>query len=346
VLFSQEADEDFAEHSVHSLTMESDALRVLRGSKRAKSYLAQGITSIKDLGNSGLYLDVSLRDAINEGTIEGPRIFASGPILAAEGGQIYNVLPEHQDIIDLEYRIISSAEDARNAVREHVNQNVDLIKICADNLPNKTYLTVDEIKSIVETAHSYGLMVTAHCVTNQSAWNAIEGGVDGIEHGFNLADSTLVRMAKEQVYLVPTENSRAYMKTYAKLAGYQEDESDWIDNYMTRSEDRLKRAIDKGVVIVAGSDNYTDINVTRGASSKDMFRYYFEAGMKPLDILQSSTYISAIQLKKENKIGRIALQAYADIIAVKGDLINDFVSTLENVVFIMKDGKIYKNSTN
>jgi imidazolonepropionase-like amidohydrolase len=113
-----------------------------------------------------------------------------------------------------------------------------------------------------------------------------------------------------------------------------------------RSEDRLKRAIDKGVVIVAGSDNYTDINVTRGASSKDMYRYYFEAGMKPLDILQSSTYISAIQLKKENKIGRIAPQAYADIIAVKGDLINDFVSTLENVVFIMKDGKIYKNSTN
>jgi imidazolonepropionase-like amidohydrolase len=346
VLFSQDADEDFAEHSVHSLTMESDALRVLRGSKRAKSYLEQGITSIKDLGNSGLYLDVSLRDAINEGTIEGPRIFASGPILAAEGGQIYNVLPEHQNIIDLEYRIISSTEDARNEVREHVNQKVDLIKICADNLPNKTYLTVDEIKSIVETAHSYGLMVTAHCVTNQSAWNAIEGGVDGIEHGFNLADSTLVKMAKEQVYLVPTENSRAYMKTYAKLAGYQEDESDWIDNYMTRLEDRLKRAIDKGVVIVAGSDNYTDINVTRGASSKDMYRYYFEAGMKPLDILQSSTYISAIQLKKENKIGRIAPQAYADIIAVKGDLINDFVSTLENVVFIMKDGKIYKNSTN
>jgi imidazolonepropionase-like amidohydrolase len=346
VLFSQEASEDFAEHSIQSLTMESDALRVLRGAKRAKSYLDEGITSIKDLGNSGLYLDVALRDAINEGTIEGPHIFASGPILAANGGQVYGVLPKHLNIIDLEYRIITSPEDAKNAVREHVNQNVDLIKICADNIPNKTYLTVDEIKSIVKTAHFYNLKVTAHSVTNQSAWNAIEAGVDGIEHGFNLADSTLVKMAEKQIFLVPTENSKSYMYTYAKLAGYNENELDWIDGYVDRMKKRLHRAIEKGVSIVAGSDNYTDIKVSRGKSSKDMFRYYLEAGMKPLDILQSSTYISALQLGRENEIGYIKPKANADIIAVKGDIINDFISTIENVVFIMKDGKIYNNKTN
>ena len=345
VLFSQEAQEDFAEHSVHSLTMESDALRVLRGSKRAKSYVDQGITSIKDLGNSGIYLDVSLRDAINEGSILGPRIFASGPILAAEGGQIYGVLPEHQDIIGLEYRIISGPEDAKNAVNEHVNQNVDVIKICADNIPNKTYLTVDEIKSVVNTAHAYHLKVTAHSITNQSAWNAIEAGVDGIEHGFNLADSTLVKMAEKNIYLVPTENSRAYMDTYAKLAGYNPNELGWIDGYMKKMKDRLHRAIDLGVPIVAGSDNYTDIKVSRGESSKDMFRYYAEAGMKPLDILQSSTYISAVHLNKTNDIGYIAPQAYADIIAVKGDLIHNFITTINSVVFVMKGGDVYINTT-
>tara|TARA_R100001369_G_scaffold91353_1_gene132419 strand:+ start:857 stop:2158 length:1302 start_codon:yes stop_codon:yes gene_type:complete len=346
VLFSQEANEDFAEHSIQSLTMESDALRTLRGAKRAKSYLAEGITSIKDLGNSGLYLDVALRDAINEGTIEGPRVFASGPILAANGGQVYGVLPEHQNIIDLEYRIITSPEDAKNAVREHVNQNVDVIKICADNIPNKTYLTIDEIKSIVKTAHSYNLKVTAHSVTNQSAWNAIEAGVDGIEHGFNLADSTLVKMAEKRIFLVPTENSKTYMHTYAELAGYNENELDWIDSYADRMKKRLTRAIEKDVPIVAGSDNYTDIKVTRGKSSKDMFRYYLEAGMKPLDILQSSTYISAFHLGKENEIGDIKPEAKADIIAVKGDIMNDFITTIENVVFIMKDGKVYNNKSN
>ncbi|MEL0643209.1 amidohydrolase family protein [Olleya sp. Ti.3.14] len=346
VLFSQEANEDFAEHSVKSLTMESDALRALRAAKRAKSYLEEGITSIKDLGNSGLYLDVALRDAINEGTIDGPRIFASGPILAANGGQVYGVLPKHQNIIDLEYRIITSPEDAKNAVREHVNQNVDLIKICADNIPNNTYLTIDEIRAIVETAHSYNLKVTAHSVTNQSAWNAIEAGVDGIEHGFNLADSTLVKMAEKQIFLVPTENSKSYMYTYAKLANYNQNELDWIDNYINRMKKRLDRAIEIGIPIVAGSDNYTDIKVSSGKSSKDMYRYYFEAGMKPLDILQSSTYISAFQLGRENEIGHIKPKANADIIAVKGDIINDFISTLENVVFIMKDGNIYRNKNN
>ncbi|SFS84201.1 Imidazolonepropionase [Zhouia amylolytica] len=343
VLFSQDADEDFSEHSIKSLTMESDALRVLRGAKRAKSYLDQGITSIKDLGNSGLYLDVALRNAINEGTIEGPRIFASGPILAANGGQIYGVLPKHQNIIDSEYRIITSPEDAKNAVREHVNQNVDLIKICADNLPNKTFLTLDEMKAVVQTAHSYNLKVTAHCVTNQSAWNAIEAGVDGIEHGFNLADSTLTKMAEKRIYLVPTENSKDYMNTYVKLSGYEE--TGWIDNYLKIMKDRLNRAIDKGVPVVAGSDNYTDIKVSRGESSTDMFRYYFQAGMKPFDILQSSTYISAFYLNKENEIGYIQPQANADIIAVKGDIINDFISTMEKVEFIMKDGNIYENKT-
>lgn len=346
VLFSQEADEDFAECSIHTLTMESDAMRALRGSERAKSYLLNGITSIRDLGNSGLYLDVALRDAINEGTIDGPRILASGPILAAKGGQIYNVTPEHQDIIEGEYRIIASPEDAKNAVREHVNQNVDLIKICADNLPNKTYLTIEEIKSIVKTAHEYNLKVTAHCVTNQSAWNAIEGGVDGIEHGFNLADSTISLMAEKQVYLVPTENSRAYMNTYAELAGYDENEVDWIDRYLNIMTIRLMKAIEAGVPIVAGSDNYTDIKVSRGESSFDMFRYYFESGMKPLDILQSGTYTSAFHLNKENEIGCIQADGYADIIALKGDLLKDFISTMESVVFIMKGGKIYKNDTN
>ncbi|MFN2424565.1 MAG: amidohydrolase family protein [Cryomorphaceae bacterium] len=341
VLFSQYADVDFAEHSIHTLVMESDALRALRGAKRARSYLDVGITSIKDLGNSGQFLDVALRDAINEGSTAGPRIFASGPILAATGGQIYGVLPAHQHIIDGEYRIVKGREDAVNAVREHVNQGVDLIKICADNLPNRTLLSVNEIKAITETAHTYGLTVTAHCVTDQSAWNAITAGVDGIEHGFNIADTTLVLMAKKQVYLVPTENSRDYMETYARLAGYADDERDWIEYYMNNMEGRLERAIAKGVTIVAGSDNYTDIGVSAGQSSIDMLRAYVEAGMKPLDILQSATFLAAKSMKKEQSIGSLSPGAFADIIAVRGDLEQDFLATMDRVVFVMKDGAVY-----
>ncbi|MDN3492514.1 metal-dependent hydrolase family protein [Winogradskyella bathintestinalis] len=343
VLFSQDATEDFSEHSIHSLTMESDALRTLRGYKRAKSYLDVGITSVKDLGNSGLFLDVALRDAINEGTIEGPRIFASGPIMGATGGQVYGVSPKHQNLIDLEYRIINGVEDAQIAVREHVNQKVDLIKICADNIPNNTHLSIDEMKAIVKTANSYGLTVVAHSITNQSAWNAIQAGVSGIEHGFKLADSTLTLMAQKEVFLVPTENSRTYMKTYSKLASFDDGDLGWVDNYIDRMKGRLTRVIAKGVTIVAGSDNYTDIGGTRGESSIDMFRAYFEAGMKPLDILQSATYLSAFNLNMKNDIGVLKAQAKADIIAVKGDITKNFISTIEAIVFVMKDGDIYKS---
>ena len=346
VLFSQDATEDFSEHSIHSLTMESDAIRTLRGSKRAKSYLDVGITSVKDLGNSGLFLDVALRDAINEGTIQGPRIFASGPIMAATGGQVYGVSPKHQNLIDLEYRIVNGVEDAKIAVREHVNQKVDLIKICADNIPNNTHLSIGEMKAIVETAKVYDLTVVAHSITNQSAWNAIQAGVDGIEHGFNLADSTLTLMAKKKVFLVPTENSKAYMKIYAKLSGYEDGDLPWVGNYINKMKNRLNRAIQKKVTIVAGSDNYTDIGGTRGESSRDMFRAYFEAGMTPLDILQSATYISALNLHKENELGVLKPDAKADIIAVKGDITTDFMTTITQVVFVMKDGKIYTTKFN
>ncbi|WP_051286265.1 amidohydrolase family protein [Salinimicrobium terrae] len=341
VFFSQEPQEDFAEKSVSTLTLESTALRTLRGAKRARSYLDAGITSIKDLGNSGLFLDVALRDAINEGTVEGPRIFASGPIMAAAGGQMYGVSHDHQELVNLEYRIIESVADAKNAVREHINQNVDIIKICADNLPNNIRLTVEEMKAIVETAHSYGITVTAHSVTNQSAWEAAIAGVDGIEHGFILADSTLNLMAKKNIYLVPTENSRSYMNAYYTLAGRNPAELSWLDNYFNKSGERLNRAIKSGVTIVAGSDNYTYIQISAGASSKDMLRAYYEAGMEPLDILQSATFLSAKHFKKEKEIGILQEGSFADIIAVKGDIEKDFYNTMENVVFVMKDGKIY-----
>ena len=341
VLFSQAADADFTEHSMAMLTTENDALRVLRGSKRAKSYLDVGITSIKDLGNSGLFLDVALRDAINEGTVIGPRIFASGPILSAPGGQIYGVVPKHQDIIAEEYRIIRGVEDAKLAVQEHVNQGVDLIKICADNLPNKTVLSLEEMQAIVHTAHAYGLKVTAHSVTDASARQAINAGVDGIEHGFNISDSTLKMMAEKNIYMVPTENSMDYMQRFSKLAGYDEEGGQWIQRYRSAVSERLQTALEHGVTVVAGSDNYTKMNTSRGASSIDMLRAYYESGMAPLDILRAATYLSAQELGKANELGVLKKGAKADIIAIKGDVKTQFYESMEHVVFVMKDGQVF-----
>ncbi len=341
VLFDQELKDDFSEHSIHTLVLESEGLRILKGSKRARSYLDVGITSIKDLGNSGPFLDIALRDAIEEGTVEGPRIYAAGKIISSIGGQIYGVVEEHQSIIEQEYRVIRNTDDAIQAVREHVNLGVDLIKICADNLPNNTKLSPQEMQAIVKTAHDYGLTVTAHAVSNQSAYDAIKAGVDGIEHGFFIADSTLSLMAEKDVFLVPTENSKNYMNSHYREEDANLEEFAWIDDYMNRMQERLQKAIEKGVSIVAGSDNYTNIGVPRGVSSRDMFRAYYESGMKPLNILQSATFLSAKSMKKEKEIGVLKPGARADIIAIKGDIKRDFINSIENVVFVMKGGKVY-----
>jgi len=108
--------------------------------------------------------------------------------------------------------------------------------------------------------------------------------------------------------------------------------------------DRLQRAIEKGVTIVAGSDNYTEINRSRGSSSVDMFKAYYESGMSPLDILQSATYLSAKNLGKQDEIGVLKSGAKADIVAVKGNLVTAFIPTITQVVFVMKEGQVIKKT--
>ena len=120
-----------------AVLMEGDALRALRGAARAKTFLEAGITAVQDLGNSGRFADIALRTAINEGSLIGPRLRVSGPGLSAAGGQFPGLLHEHQNLVDYEYRVIRSIEDGIQAVRENVNMGVDLIKLYADNAPNR-----------------------------------------------------------------------------------------------------------------------------------------------------------------------------------------------------------------
>ncbi|MEJ7678907.1 MAG: amidohydrolase family protein [Segetibacter sp.] len=175
----------------------TDADRSLRAVKTCHNYLIGGITSVRDLGNSGEYLDVSLRNGINAGYFQGPTMFVSGPIISPYGGQTYNLPFQSQHLVDKEYRVVKNVDDARLAVQEHIKMGVDLIKICADNSPGNLMLSFDEIKAITETAHEYGLKVTAHATFDKSVRRAILAGVDGIEHGYDISDSTLDLMKKE-----------------------------------------------------------------------------------------------------------------------------------------------------
>uniref|UniRef100_UPI004048CE73 amidohydrolase family protein n=1 Tax=Mariniflexile sp. TaxID=1979402 RepID=UPI004048CE73 len=176
---------------------EGDALRVLRGANRARTWLEAGFTTVRDLGDSGPFLDVALKKAIDEGTTIGPRMFVSGPIIISEGGQVPGLLKSQRHVIEDEYTIVKNVDDAINAVRIHVNYGADIIKICANNSPNNTSLTMDEMKAIVKMAHRYNKKVTAHATTDLAVWEAVTAGVDGIEHGYQISDTTLTLMAKK-----------------------------------------------------------------------------------------------------------------------------------------------------
>ncbi len=327
--------------TTNKIMYEGDALRVLRGAKRAKSFLENGFTSIRDLGDSGEFLDVALKRAINEGTTDGPRMFVSGPIISAEGGQVVGMLKKHRHVIDEEYTIIKSVDEAIDAVRQHVTYGADLIKICANNTPNPISLTIEEMQAIVKMAHRYNRIVTAHATNDKAVWEATTAGVDGIEHGYQISDTTLQLMAEKGTVLVPTDISKDEFLFFLEKNDFQGDKEKAYNNYQSGMADRLMRAIKAGVTIVTGSDNYINFEKPQGDAAKEILIAYLEAGMKPMDILQSSTYLSAKFMGMEKRLGVLKAGALADIIAVKGDIENDFAETIFNIGFVMKNGTIY-----
>lgn len=324
--------------------MYGDAYRAISGAAKAKGYLESGITSVQDLGNSGKFGDVALNKAIINGIVIGPRIKCSGPGLSSIGGQIPGLLSEYQNIISNEYRIIKGIDDGVQAVREHINQGAEVIKIYSNNSPNKTALSVEEISAITKEAHRYGIRVTAHATDDQSVLNAVLGGVDGIEHGYDISDSTLELMAKKGVILVPTDGDNKTLLHWGKLA-YPEDSAKIEKNismFRQRFIDRLKRAIKKGVMIAAGSDDYHDFKLPIAEPSKRIIIGYTEAGMTLQQALKSATFYGAKQINMEKQIGQLSTGFLADLIAVDASLDSD-INAIMNVYFVMKDGKIYKN---
>lgn len=328
---------DLTLENVKMITMEGDALRALRASKRATTFLDAGITTVKDLGNSGQFLDVALKKAINEGAVTGPRMYVSGPIISSIGGQLLGMNKRYDQLISEEYRIVKNVEDAKLAVRENITYGADIIKICADNTPNNTSLSIEQMKAIVETAHRYNRKVTAHATGAKAIWEAVVSGVDGIEHGYQLPDSIIALMAKKNIYFVPTDMSVDLMMKYTG------ESKENAMKYVESGHKRLQVAMKQNVKIVAGSDNYIDFKMPQGDAAKNVLIAYFEAGMKPVDILTSCTRTAAEFLDRKDKLGVIKKDAFADIIAVEGDLENDFVKSIFQVRFVMTKGKVHKD---
>lgn len=293
------------------------ANRALLGAKIALGMLEAGFTSVRDLGNSGINADIALRDAINNGDVPGPRMFVSTRALSPVGGQFQSVIPEAQQLLSQEYIQISGVEEARKAVRQAIYDGADCIKVIANTGPRR--LSLEEMKVIVEEAKQANLPVAVHATDGDGpSMTAAEAGVSSIEHAYTVSEAVLNLMAQKNIFLVPTDASG--------VAKYQE---------------RIKRALKAGVQIAIGSDIYYEFpGKTRGQVCAGMYKTYVASGMTNIEILRAAT-LNPADLIGNNSIGAIEIGRFADIIAVKGNPISD-ISALEEVVFVMKDGKVYK----
>lgn len=327
---------------LRDVNLRNDAIRALYGAGRAKSALEGGITAVQDLGNSGLFADVALRDAINLGYVPGPRMRCSGPGLSTQGGQFPGLIYEQQHIASREYRIVKSVDDAIQAVRENLTQKADVIKIYSDNAPNTTMLSMEEMKAIVNEAHRYGVRVTAHAVTNTSVYNAVMAGVDGIEHGYQVHDTTLQLMARKGVVWVATyADSVSFEKAMTIMNPNNPNIKRNIAARIKSISELMQKAVKAGVTIVAGADDYTVLGFPYGEMYKRNLFMYHTAGMSIPQVLQSATINAARHLRWENRLGSIKKGYWADLVAVDPAIEKD-LNVLLNVRFVMKGGVIVK----
>ncbi|MDY2585784.1 metal-dependent hydrolase family protein [Winogradskyella aquimaris] len=313
----------------------------------AKVTLMSGFTTVRDVGGTGV--NVSLRNAINVGKIEGPRIFTAENALATTGGHADPTNGAKRDLIGNpgpKEGVVNGVDDAKKAVRQRYKNGADLIKITATGgvlsvakSGQNPQFTIEEIKAICETAKDYGFHVAAHAHGDEGMQRAILGGVKTIEHGTLMSAETMELMKKYDVYLVPTITAGKFVSDKAKIPGYYPDVV--VPKALDigpKIQDMFGRAYKAGVGIAFGTDAAVFYH---GENGKE-FSYMVEAGMPAMETIQSATVTNAMILNMANQLGQIKEGFIADIIAVNDDPTKN-ISTMENVVFVMKDGVIYKN---
>jgi imidazolonepropionase-like amidohydrolase len=313
----------------------------------AKTTLLNGFTTVRDLGGTGV--NISIKNAIDAGKIPGPRVLTAGKALASTGGHADPTNGSSRRLIGNpgpKEGVVNSVEDAKKAVRQRYKNGADWIKITATGgvlsvakSGDNPQFTVEEVKAICETAKDYGMYVAAHAHGDEGMRRAIVGGVKTIEHGTYMSDETMELMKKHNAYLVPTITAGKEVAEKAKIAGFYPDIV--VPKALAvgpQIQGTFARAYKKGVGIAFG----TDAGVFKHGNNGKEFGFMVEAGMPAMEALQSATITNAMLLKMESEIGQIKKGFYADIIAVDENPIQN-IATMEKVVFVMKNGKVYKD---
>jgi imidazolonepropionase-like amidohydrolase len=310
-----------------------DGYRAIQGAVHAKQMLEAGFTTIREAGNSGKYVDVDVKRAINEGLIPGPTILAAGRIIVPFGGQ-FRTKADKQFITNNEYFFADTHDEILKAIRENIFYGADVIKIVVDS--KKYKYSPEDMAFIVDEARKSGLKVMAHCQTVDGVYSAVMGGVASVEHGWTIPDSIITLMKQKNIVLVSTDFPVKVLQAF----GSKEENAKTAHNKMI---ERLKRVYEGGVTIAFGTDIMVDIeNETRGSAAITYIDSFVEAGIPSADILKIMTTNAAKLLGIDKTRGLISKGMYCDLIATDESPLEN-IQTLKNVTFVMKNGVVYKN---
>lgn len=326
----------------------NDADYAFRAVGYAEKTLLAGFTTVRDLGGE---IAPHLRDAINQGTIRGPRIFAAGKSIATTGGHadptngLNDALSHVIGPPGPTEGVVNSVDDARQAVRQRYKEGSDLIKITATGgvlsyarSGDAPQFTVDEIRAVVETAKDYGYRVAAHAHGTEGMRRAVLGGVTTIEHGTYMTDEVMALMKQKGTWYVPTVYAGRFVADKAKIDGYFPDVvRPKAARIGALIQDTAGRAYRAGVKIGFG----TDMGVGPHGDNAREFLYMVEAGIPAAFALQSATIRAAEVLGVDDQ-GVLEAGKRADVIAVPGDPVADIANVLK-VRFVMKEGIVYKD---
>ena len=331
-----------ADNLILTLTRDSPTKRALLGVAMAREMVEGGFTTVRNVGHSGIDGDVSLRDAIRNGWLPGPRVVAAARKIAPYGGQALPVQPSvMQTLVDLEFLTASNPAEGRRGVLENLRVGADVIKVVADF--ETRIIDEETMKAIADEAHRVNIRVAVHATTKLGIQSAIAAGVDSIEHADQATDEQFQAMKTKGIVLVPTVWPRDILPIDRSLQRLPNIDA-LVNAYVAGERTKVDRARKAGVKIAFGSDNwFAGTGKTRGQTTRLVLESLQTSfGMPAADVLRSATVVAAELLNAPGVSGAIEAQTFADVIAVDGDPLAN-AGDLEKIVFVMKGGAVIRD---
>ena len=332
-----------------SLITRSGAQEALTGVKNARDTLMAGFTTVRDIGTFRAFVDVALRDAIEAGWVEGPRMMCAGAYVTCPGGggDLTGLAPDVDAVVprELRFGVTTGVDQMRANVRQILRYGADFIKVLATGAvltsgtnPGLPEFTEDELRAAVEECELAGTFVAAHAHGAEGIKRAVRAGARSIEHGSLMDDEAIELMAERGTYLVADMYDGDYMLSEGPALGYTEEVLRKTRMTNDTQREGFGKCVKAGVRIANGTDSGI---APHGWNAKNL-AFYVRYGLTPIQAIQSATRWAAELMRWEERVGTVADGLLADLIAVPGDPTDD-VTLLEDVPFVMKGGVVVKD---